>query len=324
MSKIFIISNTQFNISKNLSTKEWLKNMDYYFNNEFIPYLEQNKSDNDILVHLGNLTSKSKSINLEVVKFAQETFEKISSILPVYILTGENDILSTNILKYINNIEIIKEPKEIEILLDQRFAMLPYNTKLEDIDKFDSDYCFFHFDINTPQRDLFIKKLSKFQKCYCGYYDRNGVLKNIKFLGAPYNLEKDEKKGFIILETHTNKDKFILNKLSPSFKDIVINSDKELDIDKSVFTNNYVKLTLNKKLFVDNKLKIEMLLSENDFINVSYTDDDIKRDRDLIQLDGETVSLKEMIEEYIDKSEMDNKDKLLKEFEKIVNLKNGT
>lgn len=320
MSKIFIISNTQFNISKNLSTKEWLKNMDYYFNNEFIPYLKQNKENNDILIHLGNLTSKSKSINLEVLKFAQETFKSISEILPVYILQGENDTHISNVLNDIKDIEIIKEPKEVEILLNQTFAMLPYNTKIDDIDMFESDYCFFHFDINTPQRNLFIKKLSKFKKSYCGYYDKNGVMKNVKFLGAPYNLEKDDKKGFIVLETHTNTDKFILNKISPSFKKIIMNDDKDLDIDKTIFMNNYVSLTLNKKLFVDNKLKIEMLLSENDFSNISYIDDDIKRDRDLIQLDGDSVSLKEMIFEYIQKSEIDNKDRLLQEFEKITKL----
>jgi len=320
MSKIFIISNTQFNISKNLSTKEWLKNMDYYFNNEFIPYLKHNKSDNDILIHLGNLLSKTKNINLEVLKFAQETFKNISSILPIYILNGENDTHTKTILNNIKNIEIISEPKEIEILLSQTFTMLPSNSKVEDIDKFDSDYCFFHFNINTPQKDLILKKLSKFQKCYCGYYDKNGIMKNVKFLGSPYNLEKDEKKGIIVLETHTNKDKFILNKTSPSFKKITINDDKDLNIDKSIFLNNYVSLTLNKKLFTDNKLKIEMLLSENDFTNITYIDDEIEKNRNIIQLDGKSVSLKEMITEYIQKSDIDNKDKILKEFEKITKL----
>jgi len=320
MSKIFIISNTQFNISKNLTTKEWLKNMGTYFNDEFIPYLKQNKNDNDILVHLGNLTSKSKSISLEVLKFAQETFKSISEILPVYILQGENDTHLSNILNNIENIEIITKPTQIEILLDKFLTLLPYGTKLEDVDKFESNYCFFHFDINVPEKDIFLNRLSRFEKSYCGYYDKNGVIKNIKFLGAPYNLEKDDKKGFIVLEMFTNTDKFILNKTSPSFKKIIMNDNKDLELDKSIFLNNYVSLTLNKKLFTDNKLKIEMLLSENDFKNVSYTDDEIKRDRDLIQLDGESVSLKEMISEYIQKSEIDNRDKLLEEFEKITKL----
>lgn len=322
MSKIFIISNTQFNYSKNLTIKEWLKNMDNYFNNEFIPHLKKHKQDNDILIHLGNATSKIKNLNLEVLKFIQDTFENISNILPVYILTGENDILSLNILKNIKNIEIIKKPKEIEILLDQRFAMLPYNTKIKDIDKFNSDYCFFNFDfINNSQKNLIIKKLSKFKKCYCGNYDKNSVIKNIKILGAPYNLEKDEKKGFIELETHSNKDKFILNKTSPSFKHIIINCDEDFNFDKSIFLNNYVSLTLNKKLFNVSKIKIDMLLAENEFNNITYTDDDIIKDRDLIQLDNKTISLKEMVVEYIEKSNIDNKEEVLKEFEKIIKIK---
>jgi hypothetical protein len=91
-----------------------------------------------------------------------------------------------------------------------------------------------------------------------------------------------------------------------------------LNFDKSIFINNYVSLTLNKKLFNDNKLKIEMLLSENDFLNVNYIDDELNRDT--IELDGESVSLTEMIEEYIKKSEMSNKEKLLEEFKKIAKL----
>ena len=320
MSKIFIISNTHFNASKTLSTKEWLKNMSNYFNDDFIPYLTKNVSENDILVHLGNLTSKTKNINLEVLKNIQETFDSIGKILPVYILKGDNDTHLSNILNNIKGVEVITEPKEVEILLVQTFAMLPNNTKLEDIDNFDSDYCFCNFDINTTKKDLILKKLSKFKKCYCGFYDKNGVMKNVKFLGSPYNLEKDSKKGFVVLETHENKDKFVINTTSPSFKTIVVNNDEDLNIDKTIFDNNYVKLTLNKKLFADNKLKIEMMLSENDFTNVSYTDDEIKKARDLIQLDGESVSLKDMITEYIEKSDVDNKEKLLIEFQKITKL----
>jgi len=111
MSKIFIISNTNFGISKNISLKEWQKNMDYYFYNEFIPYLKDNIRPNDILIHLGNFLYKSKTIDLDILNFIQTLFEKLSSMLPIYILEGENDRLGLNILKNFNNIEIIREPK---------------------------------------------------------------------------------------------------------------------------------------------------------------------------------------------------------------------
>jgi len=200
MSKIFIISNTNFNISKTLSLKEWQKNMDYYFYNEFIPYLTNNVRPNDILVHLGGFLHKTKSVDLNVLNFTQILFEKIAEILPVYILEGENDSLGLNILKNFKNIEFISEPKEIELLVDQRFAMLPYKTKLDDIDNFDSDYCFFNFDyLNSTKKDIIVSKLRKFKKYYNGFYDKNGIVSNIKNLGAPYNIEGDAKKGFIVL-----------------------------------------------------------------------------------------------------------------------------
>ena len=323
MSKIFIISNTNFNQSKNLSSKEWLKNMSTYFYDEFIPYLTTNIRPNDILVHLGNLLCKTRTIDLNTLKFVQDLFEKISNILPVYIIEGENDNLSLNILKNFKNIEIINSPKKVEILLDQRFAMLPYNTKIEDIDKFESlDYCFFNFDYqNSPKKDIFISKLKKFKKCYNGFYDKNSATSNIKNLGAPYNVESDDKKGFIILETHTDKDKFILNKISPSFKKMSLKTDEDLkNISNDIFKNNYVDLTINKKLLNDNKLKIEMLISEHDLSNVTYSDDEILKDKEDILLNENSLTLKEMVIDYINQSPSENKERILEEFRNIVEL----
>jgi len=322
MSKIFIISNTNFNISKNLSSKEWLKHMDYYFYNEFIPYLTNNVQPNDILIHLGNFLYKSKSIDLNILKFIQDLFEKISTILPIYIIEGENDKLGLNILKNFNNIEIIREPKYIEILLMQQFIMLPYGTKPDDIDKYNSEFCFLNFDYkNSPQKDIYISKLKKFEKCYCGYYDKNGVIGNIKNLGAPYNIDTDDKKGFIILDVLNNKDKFVQNKLSPNFKKISIETESDLNISPDIFKNNYVSLTINKKLLIDNKLKIEMLISEYDIVNITYSDDEIIKDReDILELNESSLSLNDMVIDYINQTPSENKKRILEEFKNIVEL----
>jgi hypothetical protein len=321
MSKIFIISNTNFNISKNLSQKEWLKNMDYYFYNEFLPFLTSNVQPNDILIHLGNFLYKSKTIDLNSLKFIQDLFEKIASILPVYIIEGENDSLGLNILKNFNNIETIKEPKQIEILVSQMFTILPYNSKIEDIDKFDSDYCFLNIDyLNSPKKDVIVSKLKKFKKCYNGYYDKNSLTKNIKNLGGPYNIDSDDKKGFIVLDAYEDKDKFIQNKLSPNFKKITINTEKDLNISQDIFKNNYISLTINKSLLVDNKLKIEMMIAEHDIVNINYSDDEISKDKDVLELNESSLSLNEMVIDYINQSPSENKKKMLKEFSSIVEL----
>ena len=322
MSKIYIISNTNFNTSKNLSSKEWLKTMDYYFYNEFLPYLTNTVQPNDILIHLGNLLCKTKTIDLNILKFIQTLFEKIAEILPIYIIEGENDSLSLNILKNFKNIEIIKELKEIELLVDQKLLMIPYNTKIDDIDTFESDYCFLNFDyLNSPKKDIIVSKLQKFQKCYNGYYDKNSVTGNIKNLAAPYNIDSDEKRGFIVLETHTNKDKFIQNKLSPNFKKIILDKESDLNISPEIFQNNYISLIISKRLLMDNKLKIEMIIAEHDIVNITYSDDEILKDKeDILDLSENSLSLNEMVIDYINQSSSENKKRILQEFKKIVEL----
>lgn len=324
MSKIFIISNTNFNISKNLNIKEWLKNIYNYYYNEFIPYLKNNVSSNDILIHLGNFLHTTKPVDLNVLNFIQKLFENISDILPIYIIEGENDSLSLNILKNFKNIEIVKKPTIVEILVDQRFTLIPFNSDIDnlDIDK-NSDFCFFNINyLNSPKKDIFIKKINHFKKCYNGYYDKNSVTNNIKNLGSPYNIEDDSKKGFIVLETHANKDKFILNKTSPKFKTININNEENLNsIPKDSLKNNYVKLNINKKLILDNKLKIDMLISEYDIKNISYIDDDIIKDKeDILDLNESSLSINDMIVNYIINSDFENKDTILKEFKNLIEL----
>jgi len=287
-----------------------------------MPYLTNNAEPNDILIHLGNLLCKTKTIDLTVLKFIQDIFEKISKILPVYIIEGENDTLSLNILKNISNIEIIKEPKKIEILLTESFVALPRNTQIEDLDKFDSNYCFFNFDyMNTPKRDIIVNKLKSYKKCYNGFYEKNSVTANIKNLASPYNIDSDSKKGFIVLDVYADKDKFIQNKLSPNFKKINIEIESDLNIPTETFINNYVSLNINKQLLIDNKLKIEMLISEHDIVNVNYIDNEILKDKeDILELNESSLSLNEMVIDYINQSPSENKTRILQEFKNIVEL----
>ena len=324
MSNVIILSNTNFNLSKGLSTKEWLKNQEEYFNNEFIPYLQENHRDNDILVHLGNLTTKSKSIDLSVLTFIQDTFEKIASILPVYIIAGENDSQSLNILKNFKNIEIIRKPTQVEILLSQKFTMLPFGSLVSDIWAFeDSDYCFFNFDyLNSPSKDIIISRMKKFKICYCGFYEKNTAIANIRNISGPYNIDDDAKKGFALLETFENKDKMIWNKTSKKFKKIEINTEEELNIDKELLEKNYISVILNKTLFNDSKMKVNAFLDKTSLYSLTFSDDEILKDKeDIINLNQNSLSLNEMVVDFIEKSEIPHKEEVLKAFVKIKNLK---
>lgn len=321
MSKVFIISNTNFNISKGISSKEWLKIQRDYYYNEFIPYLIANVENNDILIHLGNFMGKSKSVDLNVLEFIQNLFQDLISYLPVFVLQGENDELSLNIIKHIKGIELIKTPIELNLLLEQKFAIFPFGTTPNDILEYESDYAFLNFDyMNSPSKDIYISRLKKFKKCYCGFYDKNSGISNIKNLTAPYNITGDEKRGFIVLETHTNIDKFIVNKNSPKFKTISIETETDLDISEDIFKNNYVSLNINRRLLSDNKLKIEMLVSSNDIINVTYTDDELVKIKEEISLSESSLTLSDMVVDYINKISSSNKEKMIAEFKTLVEL----
>ena len=319
MSKIFIISNTNFNISKYLSTKEWLKIQREYFYDEFIPYLKSNMETNDILIHLGNFLCKSKSIDLDVLNFIQELFHDLRTYLPVFILKGENDELILNSMKYIRGIGIIKEPVEIKLMLEQKFLLCPYNTKPNDINDYESDYCFFNFDyINSEYKDIYISRLKKFKKCYCGFYDKNNIYSNIKNLAGPYNINGDDKKGFIVLETHTNTDKFIINKKSPNFKSVSIVEVSDLNISDDIFHNNFIHLSINKKLLIEHQLEIDIICANKNIISISYTDNELVEKNEII-LNESAISLTDMVLDYISKT-YDNKDELIEEFEKLIKL----
>lgn len=321
MSKIFIISNTNFNISKKLSAKEWIKNMNNYFYDEFLPYLKSNKNDNDILIHLGNVICKTKNIDLNVLKNIQEIFEEISKILPIYIIEGENDKYTSNIFKNIKNINIIKKPTQIEILLSNKIILLPLESKTEDLYNpiEGNSYCFMNIDyLNHKNKNEFITYFKRFKKCYNGFYDKNGVNNNVKNLTSPYNIDSDDKRGFIVLNIFENKDRFIQNKKSPNFKKIKISNENDLKLEYD--KKDYIYFNINNKLFIDNKLKIELLLSEYNTPDVTYYDEDINNTSTDLILDEKSISLNDMVFDYINNSSLNNKNKLLEEFKTLIEI----
>ena len=64
-----------------------------------------------------------------------------------------------------------------------------------------------------------------------------------------------------------------------------------------------------------------MLISEYDIVNVSYTDNEILKDKeDILELNEASLSLNEMVIDYINQSPSENKIRILQEFKNIVEL----
>jgi len=64
-----------------------------------------------------------------------------------------------------------------------------------------------------------------------------------------------------------------------------------------------------------------MLISENDIVNITYSDDEIiKNKEEILELNENSLSLNEMIVDYINKSDSINKNKVIEEFKNIIEL----
>ena len=102
------------------NSMEWLEIQKDFYENEFIPNLKKNVKPGDILVQVGDAFDNRQSINLKVLHYAVDLFERLGEILPVHVICGNhdiwakksNEITSIDSLKWIPNVAIYKEPRQ--------------------------------------------------------------------------------------------------------------------------------------------------------------------------------------------------------------------
>jgi hypothetical protein len=289
--KIYIISNTQFGY------KGIIKNQLDYFNNKIIPYLVDNSKNGDIFIHGGNIFNNRKNVSMDVIHDVMEIFEKISKILPIYIIKSLNDDLASLILKRINNVKII-ENKEII----NNVTLISYNNEFDDIS---NDIVIFnHNYLNNPDTYKEILKNNKINIC-TNNDDYLLLDDNIINIGSPYKLNKDQKneKGFLVIDSDKKKHKFINNDYSPNFININIENEEDLNnfqIDKKDFIYlNVNELLIEKK---ENLNKLNILINKYDFKNVIYYNNNKK---EKININNESFDIKSIINKYLKDNNLD-------------------
>jgi len=308
--KIFIISNTLFGY-KNITNTQ----IDY-FNNIFISYLNDNYNDGDILVHGGNIFNNRKNVSMDIINDVIDIFEKMSKILPVYLLKSKNDDISTMLLSRVNNVNIIDNTK-----IFGNISIVPYNININDIES--NDIIIFNSDYyNNPITNKEILK-NKFDISICTTYnDRTIKDDNVINIGSPYQLgENDkEKKGFLLISPIKKKVKFVTNNHSPQYIKIEINSIDEINRIE-INEKDYIILNINESL-LNNKKNLNII---NILINkvkpkkvLYFRDKKIESDKQPIEISNDLYNIDEMISEYMVKHDLDFK----KEINNIINIYN--
>lgn len=332
---IFLISDIHCGVRS--SSEEWQENIRSYFYDWFIPFIKANSDKKtDCIFALGDIYDDRKSINIEVNDMAITIFEKLSKILPVYILNGNHDLYkktnkgasSLKALENITNVKLFKDPVE---LTDngKTIMVIPYlgdsakETELLMKHK-DCDYAFMHTDLTNMRYDnnmLIVGGVNtdSFKgHIYSGHIHKRQTNKNVTYIGAPYQLRRSDignQTGIYKLEVETGKTDFFANTFSPIFQKIPISDfyGKTEEEKIAVIKNNYTDILINESDLP--KYKIQELYELGDIAKAKRLSIAVNRHNSLqgtAMANEKEKTIKELIDYTIDMldKDKDKKDKL--------------
>lgn len=216
---------------------------------------------------------------------------KENSDFDLYLLLGNHDIWfneKTDVsgvypFESISGIKVIGKPQTIQIE-DSEWDFLPFthdpveSVKIFDKKNIDKRYLIGHISIDGATldsgkiSDVIIEHdgemikvsenlFSDYKYAFFGHYHKAQKLgKNTEYIGSPLQLsfgESDEEKHLIIIDTETNKKKYIVNDFSP--KHIYINQKEIEKIDKKIIDNNFVCILSEDLTSIDAKESISFI-----------------------------------------------------------------
>ena len=302
MSKILIIGDTHLGLGYPNSVDKWFKAHQEYFEKFLLPLVQKELSENDIIVHCGDLFDNRSVVPINILNYAQDLLEKLSKICPIHILIGNhdlytkasNDVNTVKLYKYIPNISVYEEPTKIDFC-GKSILMLPWVEKKQDqinvLKKFKSaDYLFCHSDLNGAKMHLTsvahknndkidVEEFSGYKNVYSGHIHILQVSKNFTFVGNNFEMDRNDtnnQKGIFILDTLTDEENFIPNNVSPRYKKIYIRTQEDIETLENISTKDYIDLFISNSLLINNRKlrrKLELMLESGNFASVDYIDD---------------------------------------------------
>lgn len=267
--RAFIVSDTHFGARSN--SVEWIEEMMDWFRSDFIPKVKAQYQPGDILIHCGDVFDNRQSVNLLVLHEGIRLFEELSHIFVdgIYVIAGNhdvmrkstNDVSSLDCLKYIPNVNILKEPVIAEIG-NTKTLFMPWRTDdaeerkcLTEFKVYDCNYLFCHTNIRNLRFDsyrevdegLSISELETFRRVYSGHIHWGQHRGNVTMVGNPYQMTRSDagnSKGFYLLDFESGDEQFYENEHSPKFVKLYLNKflDKSIGELKDLCRNNRVDM----------------------------------------------------------------------------------
>lgn len=258
----------------NMGSEEWKDNSEEYFTQFFIPLIEREKDEGSIVLCLGDVFENRKTTNIAVNDLAISVFEKLASILPVYIINGNhdmyhkthNDITSLRSFDNIPNLFMFKEPTVWTVgesgKWSKNLLMVPFqdDTQKETdlINQNPTDYIFMHTEIknlaydNGMQITLGVDTSSVKGKLFAGHIHKRQEKGDLIYVGSPYQLKRNKnknKKGVYRVFFENGTTHFYENNISPEFVEIALDDLETMEYEAIYKTihHNYVELYIKSE-----------------------------------------------------------------------------
>ena len=294
------------------SSLEWLEMMKDFYDNQFIPTLLENYQEGDILVQVGDAFDNRQSINIRVLHYAVNLFERLGEILPTYVIAGNHDIWakksnevsSIDSLKWIPNVQVLKEPQTFD-WGGKEVLLMPWRRDTEHEKETLAEYpnsniVFCHSEVRGIKLN---KKVDNFHGVEASSYDRFDAVFSghihyrqrrgkLRMVGTPYELTRsdmDNTKGFDLLNLEDMSETFFENTISPKFVKFYLPQLYNVPLGefKKAIENNYVDLYIPSHIATSSALSrlINKVQSSSRKIDPNIYEQDTFLDKDIHDMD---------------------------------------
>ena len=308
--RIWILGDMHLGIRAN--SNEWLEIQKDFYENQFIPTLKENVQEGDILVQVGDAFDNRQSINLKVLHYAVDLFERLGQILPVHVIAGNhdiwakksNEITSIDSLKWIPNVAIYKEPKLFN-WHNRNVLLMPWRRdkehEVETLAEFpEANIVFCHSEVRgiklnakvTNDHGTDSNSYDNYTRVYSGHIHYRQEKGKLMMVGVPYELTRSDMnntKGFDMVDLETMEETFYENTVSPKFKKVYLTSlfNVPLGEFREEIRNNFVDLFVPSWIAQTNALSkfINRVQEEARKIEPNIYEQDTFMDKDLYDMD---------------------------------------
>ena len=347
---LWLTTDSHFGVKN--SSPEWLSSMIDYYRKVFIELVRKHGKKDDILIHCGDVFDNRTTLNIDVMNRVMDLFDDFSGLFKeVHIVTGNHDIYkkkrntpnSLRPLSYMNNVHVHDEEFHCVNIEGKRVAFMPWNhspeKEREVLSKIKySDYLFGHTSVigalysgtrrvdenhgNKPEQ------FGDFGQVYTGHIHTSQLIKNVRFLGSPYELTRNDRnnpKSAWYLDLPTGKETSFQNKYSPMYLSLDIADVQGASVEKikRMVGNNFIDLNVDTSKIETKELRktLDSLYEATDNVKVVSVDKTpIVEEEDLINIKTESGDIPTVIE-YISKkisSDIKN-DKSREAMQKLMN-----